>query len=275
MTMRVFRVDPKDKKKKELKAYAAHMRYQLPEDCEYFVAVDDDNVLSGIAALLPGRDVTDILFLYVFESKRRKHAGNMLLHGIEDAVREAGGRSLRCIMPAYDDLIALYTREGYGLFPGRTEYAVSFGTLHYSKLYRKYIRGRLSKWAKTLGECTPAQKEALEAFLGKEEMTGILAAVFEGGEIMAVLSCEAFTDGILIDYMYVKKGHPKLLLDCIRLLDNKLVSTYGERMSDMMLSFSTGNDAEEELLKMFSGALIPLEKYTREYVAVKNLIDFT
>lgn len=275
MTMRVFRVDPKDKKKKELRAYAAHMRYHLPEDCEYLVAADDDDVLSGFAALLPDRDVTDILFLYVFESKRRKYAGSMLLRGIEDAVREAGGRSLRCIMPAEDNLMTLFTREGYGLFPGVTEYAVSFGTLYYSKLYRKHIHGRSPKKAKTLGECTSAQKRALEVLLGKEEMTGLLSAVFDGAEIMAVLSCEAFTKGILVDYMYVKKEHPELLLDCFRLLDSKLVSVYGERMSDMMLSFSTGNDMEEELIKSFSGGLIPPQKYTREYVAVKNLIDFT
>ena len=228
MTMRVFRVDPKDKKKKELRAYAAHMRYHLPEGCEYFAAADDDDVLSGFAALLPDRDVTDILFLYVFESKRRKHAGSMLLRGIEDAVREAGGRSLRCIMPAEDNLMTLFTREGYGLFPGETEYAVSFGTLYYSKLYRKHIHGRSPKKAKTLGECTSARKRALETLLGKEEMTGLLSAVFDGAEIMAVLSCEAFTKGILVDYMYVKKEHPELLLDCFRLLDSKLVSVYGE-----------------------------------------------
>ena len=277
--MRVFRVDPGDKERARLGAFAADMRYCLPEGCEYFAAVDDREALSGFAAVLPGEDVSDILFIYVMESKRRMRAGSLLLRGLEGAVREAGGEAVRCVMPARDDLMGLFAGEGYEFFPGEREYAVSFGTLYYSSLYRKHVFGKPPKRAKSPDEFTPAEKKALAALLttegvtlGSEKLnTHLSSAVLDGSGIYAALLCEVLEKGILVDYIYVHPDHMELFTDCLRLLDSRLPSVYGERVPEMKLSFSTGNDKEEALLKYISGNIAPLELFTREYAAVKPL----
>ena len=277
--MRVFWVDEKDKRRAELRDYAAEMTFHLPENCDYLAAVDEEDVLSGFSAVTADANVIDIRFLYVMKRKRRQQAAHLMLAEIERAVRESGGRTIRCVTPSDEELLSLFTKEGYELFSGETEYAVSFGALYYSDLYRKRIYSRMPEKAKTLSSCTTMEKKALLSFFQKEDIpltpedydTSLSSVIFAGNSIVALLLCEILHKGVIVDYMYVVKGQSNLLLDCFRLLNSTLFATYGANMSNLMLSFSTGNDMEELLMRRFSGDIVPVEKFTREIIAVKDI----
>lgn len=277
--MRVFWVDEKDKRRTELRDYAAEMMFYLPENSDYLVAVDEEDVLSGFSAVTSDANVVELRFLYVMKRKRRQQVAHMMLAEIDRAVRDSGGRSIRCITPFDEELLSLFTKEGYELFPGETEYAVSFGALYYSDLYRKRVYERMSEKAKALSACTTMEKKALLSFFQKEDIpltpedydTSLSSVVFAGNSIVALLLCEILHKGVIVDYMYVVKGQSNLLLDCFRLLNSTLFATYGANMLNMMLSFSTGNDMEELLMRRFSGDIVPVEKFAREVVAVKDL----
>ena len=257
--------------------YASNLNGMIFRDADFIVATDDEGKLEGFAAIEANRDLADIVFFYVVDEARGKNVGMALLSEIEKTVLESGVDILRCVLPAENAMMALFDDYGYSFIPCGKEYAVSLGSLHYSETYRKVIEGKKPVKARTLEELTDEENKIFKHSLDENTLRELhffnkklSSVVINNGVVDAVLLCEANLNGVIVDYMHSDKEHPDKLLDCFKALDRAL-SAHKDATKDLKISFATGNQVEQRLIRALSGEMALIEEFVRENVAIKRL----
>ncbi|MCR4654786.1 MAG: GNAT family N-acetyltransferase [Lachnospiraceae bacterium] len=260
------------------KKYAACYGTVLPEHAEICIVTDDGGDYGGFAAIVSGRNVTDIVFIEVPEKKRRQGFGSRLLEEIEVCAGNSGIGMVRCIIPLREDLRLFFIKAGYDLFETGAEYAVSFGALDYSPVYRKNIAGKEPVRARALDQFSPEEREILKEYFNEKGITywesydrKLSAALLDKDSIEAVMLCEEKPGGVIVGYLHTDKEHPEHIFDCFRVLDRALSSKKKNMAADYRLSFGTGHELEKELLTHIAGGMLDVEKITREAAAVRNI----
>lgn len=276
--MRSYWLGADKKKRKFFRDYASCYNTELPDDSDIILITEEDGSFSGFSAIVSNKHSSDIIFFLVPEEKRRKGCGWFMLREIEQAVRNTDISLIRCIMPSVEGLPGFFQREGFDLFPGESEYAVSFGSLNYSSNYRSLIAGKEPLNTKALADLDPQETALFKSFLIQEGLTGVssynnrLSSVtIIDGKILAVLLCYGLSSGLVIGYMYAAPDHPEFLLNGFRKLD-KALSVYGEKADKLKISFSTGNPQDYDLIKKITDDVVSIEVITREVIAVKQCL---
>ena len=266
------------KKRKFFKDYASCYNMELPDNSDILLIAEEDGSFSGFSAVVSNKYSSDIVFFLIPEEKRRKGCGWFMLREIEQAVINTNISLLRCIMPSVEGLPAFFQREGFDLFSGESEYAVSFGSLKYSSNYRSLIAGKEPLDTKALAELDPPETTLLKSFLLQEGLTGIgyynnkLSSVtMVDGKILALLLCDGLPSGVVINYMFAAADHPEYLLNGFKKLDQAL-SVYGEKADKLKISFSTGNPQDYDLIKKITDDVVSIDVITREVIAVKQCL---
>lgn len=256
--------------------YAKRLGYRIPEDASLIASFDDGGNMAGFGALAATQEVADILFLYVPEENRGKGIGGELLAEMENMAGQVGVSGLRCYVPHDTATLVFFAKKGYEFYEGPREYAVPYGALKYSEVYRKNISGKTPKKAKSLERCSDKEKKILKAYLETNGITGtesfdiqLSAVIFEGQEVITILLGETNMKGVIVSFMRSDKEHPELLVDCLKVMDRAISSREGGGR-DMMLSFATGNDNEQSLLKYLVGQAAVIQEFSRYSVAYKK-----
>ncbi|WP_022779812.1 GNAT family N-acetyltransferase [Butyrivibrio sp. AE3009] len=259
--------------------YAARLHCRIPKDSSLLACMDDDGTPIGFGAILATKEVADIAFLYVPEEHRRKGIGTQLLAEMENMAQQVGVTDLRCIVPNDTESLLFFTAKEYELCEGPREYAVPFASLRYSEAYRKNIAGKTAKKAKALESCSDKEKKVLQQYYDKHGISAtdsfdkkLSAAIFEGEEARCLLLGERTASGVIIHYMHSDKDHPELLVDCLKVMD-KAITADREDISDLMLSFATGNEYEQSLLRHLAGEAAIVEEFSRYSVAYRIVGD--
>ncbi|MCR5788870.1 MAG: hypothetical protein K6G83_03195, partial [Lachnospiraceae bacterium] len=215
--------------------------------------------------------------------KRRQGIGIFLLKEIEAAAASSGAGVLRAVLPGREDLLGFFEKAGFAYFAGGKEYAVSFGSLRYSSVYRKKVKGKEPFRAKALGGLNTSEREMLTAWCHDQDITdlsdydeALSAACLSEGRLSALLLCEQMDKGVIVRHMYTDREQPEDLLDCFRVLNRALDLPYDKEegspdRADYMLSFGTGHTVEKTLLLHLAGDMVPITEITRETAAVKSL----
>ena len=145
-------------------------------------------------------DLAEIFFLIIDQNQRGQGIGSFLLKEIEDALRRSDITLVRSVLPLRDDLERLYSKAGYELFDGESEYAIPFNSLHYSANYRKQIEGKNPLKAAAYNRLSPGEKRLVNAFLRNMSITetavfenDVSSAVVADGRVSALLLCEIVT----------------------------------------------------------------------------------
>ncbi len=267
------------KNRKFFKDYSKSFNMPIPDNADIIVVAEDDGDFCGFSAIVATPGYADIVFFLVIREKRRNGCGSFMLQEIEKAVRESKIGHLRCMMPSGGErLLGLFTKEGFDLFPGETEYAINFGALYYSEKYLSLIAGKEPKNTKTLSELNTSENGMLKAFFNKQGITAgkhynkkLSSVTIENGEIVALLLCDGVPTGVIIVFMYVDKDHPDFLLNGFRLIDKSL-SGFGEKAKKLKISFSTGNDSDLGLVKKIAEDMVQINEITREVIAIKQCL---
>lgn len=266
-----------DKDQREIfEKYASGYGMGISNNHDIIAVMDDEGELSGFSVLKAFGDYNEILFFLIFEEMRRKGCGSFLLREIVRS-SEKNGAVIRCSMPDSTELKRLFEKEGFEFYPGRLEHTVSFGALHYSKLYMEKVAGKEPVNTKAFDECSDVEWKKIMDFFASQNIIyrgrgnkKLSSVTFVKGKVGALYLCERLPGGIVVYYVYSDKDHPEYLLNGLRVI-HRIIEPLGEKGRELNLSFATRRPGGRELLIKLTGDPVIVKELVRGTTAVRNV----
>ena len=276
--MKLIWIGPERKEYSFFRQYAEGFGIVLTSQAELLAATDDAGTVMGYLATMGLNTTQELLFFTVFEAYRGKGVSHFLLEQYLRLASHAKMKLCRSVLPKHEPMHRLFVSEGFDLFPGETEFAISFKNLTTSSKYKDFFLGNAPMNVKMFSRLSSREHEDLMDFMTETGATRApafdptLSSVrFMGGRVFSLMLCDKIQRGIALTYLFTRQGQPMLLLEHFRALF-KIIQSFGESAGEPLLLFDINEEKNRKLASTLAGDMVPVEEKNAEVIAVKNLI---
>ena len=218
--MKLIWIGPERKEYSFFRQYAEGFGISLASQAELLAATDDAGTVLGYLATMGLNTTQELLFFTVFEAYRNRGISHFLLQQYLRLAAHAKMKLCRSVLPKQDAMQKLFVSEGFELFPGETEFAISFKDLTTSSKYKDFFVGSGPVNVKVFSRLSTREHEDLMDFMTETGASRApafdptLSSVrFMGGRVFSLMLCDRIQRGIALTYLFTRQGQAMLLLE--------------------------------------------------------------